>query len=123
MAKDLFAPVPEFLAAFKNIQENGFFESVQFICLGSDGRIRICKINIAGCVPSSSEYMADGCGLIVDPNTIIDSCRELATKNKIKNIETKVETENWLLYDSTGEKVLGSKGNRIELFLTVTFKT
>ncbi len=125
MSKDLFAPVPEFLAAFNNLLENGFFEGIQFHAGGklTEGVIHGCSITISGCVPSGKQYKMEGCGAIIDPNAVIDSCRKLADQNKVKEIMTKVETENWPLWDADGENIIGSKGKRTELFLYITFET
>lgn len=125
MPKDLFAPVPEFLAAFSNILGNGFFEEIQFNTGDKmmEGRIYGCSISATGCVPSDKKYKADGCGAIVDPNAVIASCRKLADQKKVKDITTKVETKDWPLWDTKGENVVGSKGKRTELFLYITFKT
>lgn len=124
MPKDLFAPVPEFLAAFDNILKNGFFEEIQFNTGGKmmEGKIYGCSITATGCVPSDKKFEAEGSGAIIDPNTIVASCRKLATQKKVKDVTTKVETKDWPLWDATGEKVIGSKGKRTELFLYVTFK-
>ncbi len=124
MSKDLFAPVPEFLAAFKNVLENGFFEDFRFNVNGPmmEGKIFGCAINATGCVPVSKEYMADGCGAIIDPNVIIASCRKLADQKEVTGVTTKVETKDWPLWDTDGENLIGSKGKRTELHLYVSFK-
>lgn len=125
MPKDLFAPVPEFLVAFDNILKNGFFEDIQFGAHGKmmEGKIYACFITAIGCVPSNKKYGADGCGAIIDPHTVIASCRALVKKKKVKNVSTKVETEEWPLWDTAGEKKIGSKGKRTELKLYVEFNT
>ncbi|MFZ2886675.1 MAG: hypothetical protein WA021_02530 [Minisyncoccia bacterium] len=125
MQKDLFAAVPEFLAAYNNILENGFFEEIQFNVNGRDmeGKIYGCSISAIGCVPSKDEFKADGCGAVIDPNTVIASCRKLAHQKKIKNITTKVETKDWPVWDSKGDNIVGSKGTRTELYLYIAFNT
>lgn len=125
MKKDLFAQVPEFLAAFNNVLENGFFEEIQFHVGGkmTEGRIPSCSITAMGCVPSEKKYKADGCGAVIDPATIIASCRKLAGQKKIQDIIAKIETENWPLYDAEGQNVIGSKGKRTKLYILVMFKT
>lgn len=124
MSKDLFAQVPEFLAAFNNVLENGFFEDFKFNVNGSmmEGKIVGCAINATGCVPVSKEYGADGCGAVIDPNVIIASCRKLAGQKMVTGVTTKVETKDWSLWDTDGENVIGSKGKRTELYLYVSFK-
>lgn len=125
MPKDLFAQVPEFLAAFRNILNNGFFEEIQFSTGNemSEGTVYSCCITAAGCIPSNKKFGADGCGAIINPKTIIAACRKLATQKKVKGVTTKVETKDWPLWDAKGENVVGSKGKRIGLFLQITFKT
>lgn len=125
MQKDLFAPVPEFLAAFNNLLENGFFEEIQFNTGGkmAEGVIYGCSITLSGCVPSDEQYKVEGCGTIIDPNTVIASCRKLAGRNLVKDITTKVETKDWPLWDDEGENIIGSKGKRSELFLYIKFET
>lgn len=125
MPEDLFAPVPEFLTAFGNILENGFFEEVQFAARGRlmEGGIHSCSIDISGCVPNDPKYTTDGCGVLIDPSDVIASARRLAEQNKVLNISTKVETKDWELWDAAGENVIGSKGTRTELRLLITFKT
>lgn len=125
MPKDLFAPVSEFLVAFNNILENGFFEEIQFNACGKmmEGEIYGCFITATGCVPSDKKYKADGCGAVIDPNAVIASCRKLADQNQVKDITTKVETKDWPLWDTQEESIVGSKGKRTELFLYITFKT
>lgn len=124
MPKDLFASVPEFLAAFNNILEHGFFEDIQFNVNGKmmEGKIVGCSITASGCVPSDKKYMAEGCGAVIDPGAIVASCRRLAETKKVKDVTTKVETNDWPLWDTKGEDVIGSKGKRTKLFLYVTFK-
>lgn len=125
MLRDLFAPVPEFLAAFNNILENGFFEEVEFHVRGKmmEGKIFSCSITATGCVPANESYKASGCGAVIDPNAVIASCRKLADQNQVKDITTKVETKNWPVWNTEGENIIGSKGTRTELSLYITFKT
>ncbi len=125
MQKDLFAPVPEFLAAYNNILENGFFEEIKFTA-GSvmmEGKIHSCFVSISGCVPNHEKYRADGCGTLIDPNAVIATCRRLAGQNQIKHLSTSIETEDWRLWDAKGNNIVGSKGHRTKLSLQITFKT
>jgi hypothetical protein len=123
MSKELFAAVPEFMAAFTHILKNGFFEDIQLSVSGKmmEGKISGCFINATGCVPNDAKYDADGCGGIIDPEAVIASCREMATEQKVSNVTTKVETNDWLLYDDEGE-VIGSKGSRTELSICILFE-
>ncbi|HEY0979722.1 MAG TPA: hypothetical protein VGE23_02695 [Candidatus Paceibacterota bacterium] len=125
MQKDLFESVPEFLAAFNNILENGFFEQVEFAARGEgmEGKVHSCSVIAAGCVPDHKRYQADGCGLIVDPGTVIAAVRKLAGQEKVMDVSTKVETNDWPLWDTEGENIIGSKGKRTKLSLYITFKT
>lgn len=124
MSKDLFAQVPEFLAAFNNILKNGFFEDIKLSVNGPmmEGKIYGCSITATDCVPVSEEYAADGCGAVIDPNVIIAACRKLAGQKKVTGVTTKVETEDWQLFHEVEGNVIGSKGKRTELYLYVSFK-
>lgn len=125
MQKDLFDQVPEFLAAFNNIVKNGFFEEIQFSASGKmmEGKIFGCSITATGCVPSDKKFAANGSGSIIDPNAIVAACRKLTDQNRVKDVTTKVETKDWPLWDAKGEKMIGSKGKRTELFLYIAFET
>ncbi len=120
---DVFAQVPEFLAAFNNILEKGFFESVQFHVGSpmSEGALHLVSILCSGCVPSDKKYEAKGCGLVIDPNTVVATCRKLVAENQVKNVTTNVETNDWSLYDEKDGKVIGSRGQRTKLSLHITF--
>ena len=123
MSKDPFAQVPEFLAAFDNILANGFFEGIH-LEVGdgmTEGYIFSCSIKASGCVPDDTKYMQDGSGALVDPHAIIASCRALAETKKIKMVTTDVETTDWLRY-GRNDKVVGSKGKRTKMFISITFK-
>lgn len=124
MSGDLFAEVPEFLAAFDHILKNGFFEDVQLSVSGKmmEGKINGCSIDATGCVPNDKKYDADGCGAIVDPRTIIASCRDLSDKKQVKKVATKVETEDWPLYNDEEMEIIGSKGKRTHLSIHVIFE-
>jgi len=125
MPQDPFARVPEFLAAFNNILKNGFFEEIQLNVGGkmTEGRIYSCTIIATGCIPTSKRFKADGCGTLIDPNTIITSCRSLANRKRGANVTTTVETTDWPLWDADGQKVIGSKGKRTQLFFHIAFNT
>lgn len=122
MPKDLFATVPEFLAAFDNILKNGFFEEIQFSAYGMGGKISFCSITAKGCVPNNSKYAATGCGAVIDPHTIIASCRNLAEQKQVKTVATTVETVDWPLWNRQGEKIIGSKGQYTKMSATIFFK-
>lgn len=121
MPKDLFATVPEFLAAFNDLHKDGFFEKVEFSEGGYD-----CSIHITGYVPSSEQYKMEGCGNFIDPNAIVAHGRRLADRNLVKDIATKVEITNWpqICDDLTwNDDHIGSRGKRYELNLCIMFKT
>lgn len=128
MPKDLFATVPEFLAAFDNILENGFFEDIQFNMTGKmmEGKIFSCSIMATGCVPNDSKYAKYkpvSSSAIIDPRVVVDSCRALAEEKRVKSVFTKVETQDWPRWSRDEERIIGSKGQRTNLNLTITFKT
>ena len=121
MSEDLFAPVPEFLAAFNDLLKNGFFEKVEFHEGGHN-----CSICITGYLPSSEQYKMKGCGNFIDPNAIVAYGRKLADQNLVNDIATKVEITNWpqICDDLTwDDDHIGSRGKRYELHLSIMFKT
>ena len=123
--KDLFEQIPEFLAGFDNIRKNGFFESIE-LNVGHkfmEGRVHGCTLTASGCVPKNRKSRARGCGAVIDPVAIIDSCRALAQQRKVLSVSVKIESQDWPLYDPKGENVIGSNGTRTNLFLYITFKT
>ncbi len=121
---DVFAKVPEFLAAFNNILKNGYFEDIEFKArTDHKGNVSFCLISISGFIPSEEKYNAKGCGAIIDPDAIIGQCRKLCEQNEVKNLTTKVETEDWPLWDEEGEHIIGSKGQKTKIILTILFVT
>lgn len=121
MAADVFAKVPEFLAAFDNILNNGFFDNVRLEVLGGEHKVYRCSLTLWGYVPNDDKYQVDGCGPLIDPKAIIASCRKLVNQRKVNKVSTKVETQNWPLLDEKGEHVVGSKGQQTELNISITF--
>jgi hypothetical protein len=121
---DVFAQVPEFLAAFNHILEKGFFEEVQFqvgMPMG-EGKVYNCTLVCSGCIPNSEQYRSKGCGVIIDPNAVVATCRNLAAENQVDKTCTEVKSQDWPLWDEEGNKVIGSKGQRTELSLTIWFR-
>ncbi len=120
-----FEKAPEFLAAFEHVRKNGFFERLEYHAgdLMSEGLVYTCTIKAVGCVPDEAKYAAEGCGVLIDPAAIVDSCEMLAVKRKVDQVYVTIKTENWTLWDEAGEKVLGRKGVRTEMVLIIQFKT
>lgn len=120
---DPFEKAPEFLAAFNNILSNGFFEQVEFQAgmAMMEGEVPNCHIRAHGCVPSEKKYSSVGCGALIDPASIVSSCKELSKKQKVKQVLVTVKTENWPLWDNSGNNVIGSKGTRTEMFIFIRF--
>jgi hypothetical protein len=123
MAADVFAQVPEFLAAFDNIEKNGFFDNVRLEIYGGEHIIYQCSLALCGYVPNDDKYQVDGCGSLIDPKAIIASCRKLVDQKKVDKVTTNVETKDWPLLDEDGECVVGSKGQQTQLKIMITFKT
>lgn len=123
--KDVFAGVPEFMAAFDNIAKNGFFEHIQFNVGDQmmEGRIGSCLIRASGYVPSGAAYHAEGCGVLINPQTVIDACRKLADKRKIEAVFTDVKSNDWQLWSKDETEVVGSKGMKTEMFISIIFKS
>lgn len=121
---DPFAKAPEFLAAFEHIRKNGFFERLEYHTgdLMSEGVVYSCTIKAAGCVPDEDKYAAEGCGVLIDPAAIVESCKALAMKRKVDQVYVTIKTENWKLWDEAGEKSLGRKGVRTEMVMIIQFK-
>lgn len=123
MKKDPFKDVPAFLAAFHQIQREGFFEDIRFNGMGFEGKVGSCTIDAVGCVPKNKKYQKGaGCGALVSPDSIIEKCRGMATRSTIKSVYAAVETNDWPLYDASGNNLIGSKGVRIKLSFSLTFK-
>lgn len=124
MPKDLFSQAPEFLTAFNNILNNGFFEDIKFSVTSiMEGKIFACSITAKGCVPSKEKYKASGCGVVIDPTDVVALCRKLVNQRKVMDISVKVQDSDWPLYDARDEKVIGSKGTHTEMFLYFNIKT
>ena len=119
--KDLFANVPEFLAAFANIRDNGFFQDFELKVQGFDGEVTNCFMRITGYVPNDAQYAAAGCGVLFEPEQIIKTIRSLGEQREIRRIAVDVETENWALWDDAEEEVIGSKGMCTTLNLNILF--
>lgn len=124
-SKDPFAEVPEFLTAFDNIAQNGFFEEVSMKVGGAmdEGIVRTCCVTAWGCVPNSPKYATAGCGTIIDPHSIVAACRKLAEQKKIEKIVSEIKGEDWILYSADENTIKGSKGRRTRLYLLIIFKT
>lgn len=120
---DPFAQAPEFLAAFNNIATNGFFEEISFSSGSkmSEGDIYGCFVNATGCVPNNEKYRKEGTGALINPETIITSCKTITDRHKVKNVSVTVKTSDWPLYDKAGEKMVGSKGMRTEMSIYISF--
>jgi len=113
LKKDAFERVPEFLTAWNNILENGFFESIEFNTRGM-GRGKsggFCSIYTEGFVPNDAKNKKDGCGAIIDPKSIIDNCRELAGRREVKNIEVEIKSTD-----------MGKKGKEVRAKICISFK-
>ena len=120
----IFTKLPAFLAACRDILENGFFAEINFTVRTLDnGEVNFCTISAKGFVPSNDEFRANGCGKIINPDEIIAKCRKVAERREIKKLEAKIETRDWPLWDSEGEYVIGSKGQKTDLSLMVLFAT
>lgn len=118
---DVFSTVPEFLAAFSYIRQNGFFDWIELKINACEGTVYSCTLHISGYVAKETKYQKKGSGTIVDPNTLIDSCRTLAGSLKVKNVSTKIETKDWPLWDKNCTRVIGSQGQHTELMIRIDF--
>ena len=122
--KDPFAQVPEFLAAFQNVLDNGFLLSFKVdidVITDDDNQISKCVIEATGAIPNNETYMAKGCGAICDPKSIVEACRQLTQNKAIKLVKCKIETEDWPIWDKAGQKMIGSKGQHKMLTLHIWF--
>ena len=121
---DPFAKAPEFLAAFDHVRQNGFFERLEYHAgdLMSEGIVYSCTIRAVGCVPDEARYAAKGCGTLINPFAIVESCKVLAVERKVDQVYVTIKTENWTLWDKAGEKALGRKGVRTEMSIIIRFK-
>ncbi len=125
--KDPFAQAPEFLAAFDNIVANGFLQTLNLeidVVPKNDDAISHCKISATGYVPNDPKYMQEGCSSIIDARSLIDSCRKFmeARTFKIGDIaKTKIETENWPIFDDKGEDEIGSQGTLTRMSIDIWF--
>ncbi len=122
--RDLFVDVPAFLAAFDDIAANGFFEKIEFHVGGerSEGKIPHCSISAIGYVPNAKKYAAKGCGAIIDPHSVVAQCRRLSRTHEVSIISATVETNEWTLWDASENNIIGSKGKRTKLYLSIQFK-
>lgn len=118
---DPFAKAKEFLAAFDHVRKNGFFEMVNCKILASVGKVFLVHIQILGYVPHDQKYMAQGCGVLVDPVSIVVSCKGIVKNQKLKMVKVEVKTEDWLLFDESGNEVIGSKGTETNMSIFVQF--
>lgn len=118
---DPFAQAPEFLAAFNNIATNGFFEQCTVNVLGFEGDLTNCSINVIGYIPNNKRYQKNGVDALLDPETIITSCKAVTGRHKVKNVSVTVKTGDWVRYDRAGENIVGSKGTRTEMNISVMF--
>lgn len=123
--RDPFERAPEFLAAYENIRQNGFFEQVRCEAGGllMEGKVPGCWIVASGCVPNHPQYTAKGCGSIVSPCAVISNCKELAKRHPLKNVLVRVETADWPLLDQRGMDIIGSKGTRTKMEIYIYFET
>jgi hypothetical protein len=121
---DPFAKAPEFLAAFDHVRKNGFFESIQYNAgmPMSEGPVGLCSITATGCVPDEAKYAAEGCGVLIDPDAVVESCKLLAKKNKVRQVHVTIKTENWNLWDESGNNVVGRKGARTTMVMNIQFE-
>ncbi len=125
--KDPFAQAPEFLAAFDNILANGFLQTLGLdidVVPKNQDAISSCKIYATGYLPNDPKYMQEGCSTIIDPHSIIDQCRKFMEARTVKIVRmarTKIETENWPLWDDKGEKEIGSQGTLTRMSIDIWF--
>ena len=120
---DVFAQVPEFLAAFDNVKKYGFFEDIFFQVMGTggNGKLSYVVIKIEGYIPNVPEFMNEGSGIIVDPEEILKRIRNLVNNIQVERISTEVKTENWPLWSEDEETILGSRGYKVNLYINIQF--
>lgn len=118
---DPFVQAPEFLAAFNNVAKNGFFGEIKFSGLGSEGRTYSCSIEATGHIPNDTKYAEKGFGVLVDPEAIIMACKAVTGRHEVRKVYVAVTTENWDLYDRTGNSVVGVKGTTTKMQLCIYF--
>jgi hypothetical protein len=123
MMKDHFKRTPEFLAAFHHIVANGFFESLSVQCNSREGRIYHCIVTGVGMIPSKAKYAATGVAPLIDPEKMIEAARnQVAQGRKLRNCHVEVKTEDWPLWSKDENTILGSKGTRTSLSISITLK-
>lgn len=121
-AKDAFEKAPEILAAFDNIRKNGHFGQLNFMIRTYDsGKVHSCNFEAIGYLPNDEKYQSSGCGVITNPRTVIANCRELAKQNEVENFTGKVTTEDWPLWNKSGNDVVGSRGQKVTLSFYIEF--
>jgi hypothetical protein len=118
---DPFVQAPEFLAAFNNIATNGFFEQCALNVLGFEGDVTNCSIKVIGYIPNNKSYQRNGVGALLNPEAIITSCKAVTGRHKVKNVSVTVKTGDWVLYDKAGKNIIGSKGTRTEMSISIMF--
>ena len=117
---DIFERTPEFLAAFKNIQEHGFFERLEVGVNTYEGRLHLsCRVSCTGRIPNSPKYAAEGAKAFLDPAALLAKVREAVKGVRVKHCSVEVKTEDWPLY--RGDNIVGSKGVKTDLLLFITF--
>jgi hypothetical protein len=121
MARKPFDVTPEFITAYKHIVEKGFFEGIKFNVQAFEGVVLSCTIEADGRLPNEATYMAAGCGAVIEPLSIIASCKALGKGKKVRNVIATAETSVWPLYDEEENSFIGSKGTKTTLYFHVSF--
>lgn len=113
--------VPYFIAAWVDIQKNGFFKSLSFILQGSDEDDSVwLDIRTQARISEEEKFRRKGISPYYDPELLLNNLKHHFEKGefKVTFFSCKVEAGDWPLYNEKDKRV-GSKGREMEMSLSI----
>lgn len=121
-SQDFSNKVLEFQSAFEQIVKEGFFTQIETNVMGLSGHPAMFLISASGKIPNSPENSFSGVTPIFSIPDFLEPIGNFIERGgRIKEVAVKVERKDWLLYDSTGNTIIGSRGTSIKMSFSILF--